>query len=185
MKKIFSGFLMTILFLSAQLTLSAQDFQAGKIIKLNLPGLAVGAGSVSFESVLNDQHSIVISPTFGFYNFDALKFTILGAGIEYRSYLSHNRQAPAGLYVAPGATLLVGRANAGNINNGNDYVFMVYGGSVKGVFGYQWVWQSGLVVDINIGLQYLHLFASDNKGGYWKGGGATLPAFGLAVGYGF
>jgi len=177
--------LILTLFVCIGLISRAQD-EKQNIIKLNPVGLLFGGAQLGYERALGEKTSVVVAPTFGFFKTGGFKYTTYGLGAELRLYLSSEKAAPTGFYVSPGAAYFGGKAEMDDFSGGKTTT-KISGYSFKGVAGYQWVWDSGLSLELNGGVQYFGLKFKDSDGVWgdavaFKG---ILPAVGFSVGYAF
>jgi hypothetical protein len=161
----------------------AQEGSPQNVIKVNPLGIFFGNASLAYERALGEKSSFVIAPSFGFLKLSGFKYSSFGIGAEYRKYLSKTRNAPAGLYVAPGVGYTGGSVK---VDDGNSDKVTYNSFTLKAVLGHQWIWDSGFVLDLNGGIQYFS-FSYDNKNGAFSGLAASgvFPALGLSIGYAF
>ena len=155
-------------------------------IKANPLAILGGTDLVSFEHKLTENSSAVIGAGISSFDFGVAKYKSTGLELQYRYYFN---EAITGLYAAG----LAG-STTGKVEDTYDYSFGLDSNSnedtkfnslkigVKG--GYQWIWSSGFLLDINLGLAY-------NKFNYSGGNfedlrlSGILPNFGLGLGYSF
>ncbi len=163
------GLLLLLIAMMSVSTIKAQDVNG--IIKVNPIGFAFGIFNATYEKPLNDKNSFAVGASF--FNWGSVHVSGFGLSGEYRFYFSNNTTAPEGLFGAPVLNL-----NSYSYSGGSqtESVFAV-GGGVKG--GYQWVWDSGVALDLYFGYGYrgAKFDTYDYSGGY--------PILGLAVGYAF
>jgi hypothetical protein len=140
------------------------------VIKTNPLALAFGNFNVTYEKVLNESSSLLIT---GNYSYQLLGFDVSlgGLGAGYRYYITHiKKEVPKGFYVAPEISFGFGKSGEVSVTS--------YG--IGAQLGYQWVW-SGFALDLGIGPRYTVLNgvnAEDSKSG-------ILPAATFAIGYAF
>ena len=106
------------------------------------------------------------------------KSTGIGGATKYKFYLSKEKEAPKGLYLAPEISYNNTKYKSGNV----DFRLSVYGGGL--LFGHQWILfgdDSGLAIDLNFGAGY---YIVDIKGPATYGDG-ILPKGNLSFGYAF
>lgn len=150
------------------------------IVKVNAVGLLAGIGSFAYERALSESGSIVIAPSVGFINPGDYKYSIVGVGLEYRFYLKKN--APQGIYVAPGAAFYSGTAK----DKSSGDKFNVTALSGKAIIGHQWIWNSKFILDLNGGLNYINFKFKENVGATSEDAfGGLLPALGVSFGFNF
>jgi len=136
------------------------------LIKASPGGLAFGNFNACYETALNEKSSVLFSAS-AFFGIGDLDGTALGAGVNYRMYFNKAKAAPNGFYVGPGIGASFGDgANALSINV---------------PLGYQWIWDSGFVLDIGAGPQY-YIGLGDDVVSDFDG---ILPTIILAIGYAF
>ena len=165
--------------------LFAQSDVQPNVIKLNPLGAVIGSVNIGFEHALNDQSSVVILPSFGMIKSSGFKYTTYGIGAEYRFYFKET--APKGTYVAPGVSAQFGTAKIEDSNGGDNSKTNISGFSAKAIIGHQWIWNSGFVLDLNGGIQYVN-FNFKDKSGDFAGKNAlsgVLPALSVSFGYNF
>jgi len=159
-------------------SMKAQDVSG--IIKVNPIGFAIGIFNATYEKPLSETSSVAVGASY--YNWKNLGISGMGGSAEYRFYFSNNSSAPEGLFAAP--VLSVSslsydskRFNEDGVLVSNKESVFSFGGGVKG--GYQWVWDSGVALDLYFGYGYraAKFENYDYSGGY--------PMLGLAIGYAF
>ena len=164
-KSILLGMFLSFAFMSVQ----AQS----NVIKANPITLAFGNFNATYEKVLNESSSFLIGGRYT-YKIFGVSVNLGGLTVGYRYYITHNKKpVPAGFYVQPQA----------GVGFGGDILRLSLGAEI----GYQWVWDSGFVLDLGIGPQYYNfryngdddLFADDDIGG------GVLPSATLAIGFAF
>ncbi len=158
------GIFLLILFLSCMSSTYAQ-----MILKLNPAELSLGRLEIEYEKTLSKSTSYSVK---GIYYFSSIMHSageISPRGIEigYRYYLTDKR-APNGFYVMPNTGILLD-SDFTNISLSSD-------------LGYQWIWQSKILVDLSIGLKYNNNDLAD-RAFFFRNG--ISPSFYLGVGYGF
>jgi Protein of unknown function (DUF3575) len=156
------------------------DSEYKNVVKVNPLGLLFGAANVSYEHVLSEKSAIQGNVQFGGLSFGGVKYTSLGAGADYKFYLSNTKEAPKGFYAAPGVGF-----NYTSVTDGTNK-YSGTGATIRGIVGNQWVWESGFALDLFGGVNYY-------LGGEIKGAGSTtygkfsgiLPTIGVSLGYAF
>lgn len=156
----------------------AQDYEHS--IKINPLGAIFGAANLAYEKTLSENTSVLIAPSFGMLKLSGFKYTTYGLGAEYRFYISKNHVAPEGMYVAPGAGFSFGQAKYEDDHDKTKTT----GFNIKGVLGYQWIWESGFTLDLNGGIQYTSFSFRDDEFDAIPFSG-ILPALGVSIGYSF
>jgi len=173
MKKLMIAFAIVLFGMSS---VKAQDYNG--IIKVNPIGFAIGVFNVTYEKPLSETSSVTIGASY--FNWSNLDISGIGADLGYRFYFSNNTTAPEGLFAGPVLSLGSYSYDYSTYNGEGDYttekqsVFSI-GGGVKA--GYQWVWDSGVALDLYFGYGYraAKFDNYDYSGGY--------PILGLAIGY--
>ncbi len=166
MKKVLFLFAFVIFAIS----MNAQD----NIIKANPLGLAFGNFNATYEKVLNEKSSALVKANY-WYKIFGVDVSLFGVGAAYRYYITNAKKpVPAGFYAQGQASF------SGGSTDGANFTSIGIGGQV----GYQWVWDSGFVLDLGLGPNYVILngevddFGSDSAGG-------ILPSATLAIGFAF
>lgn len=143
-----------------------------QVVKTNPLALAFGNFNATYERVLNEKSSFLVSANYQYQLF-GVDVSAFGVGAGWRYYFTHaNKDVPAGFYVQPQAGVNFGSANDSN------YTTIGFGAEI----GYQWVWSSGFVLDLGIGPQYTVLSGEYEDIGFDSDGG-ILPSATLAIGY--
>ena len=151
--------------------MNAQD----NILKTNPLGLAFGNFNVTYEKVLDEKSSVLGSVNF-FFNTFGVDVSAFGIGGAYRYYLTNAKKAvPNGLYVNPQVGFTFG--SSGDFN---------YSGIAIGAeIGYQWVWESGVALDLGIGPNYVNLGGGDVDSIGFDNTDGIFPSATIAIGYAF
>ncbi len=156
----------------------AQDVSG--VIKVNPLGMAFGVFNATYEKPMSESSSLTVGASF--FSWKNLNISGIGGRLGYRLYFSNSSTAPEGLFVSPVLDLnsysydYYTYNDDGSTKIEKQSVFSV-GGGVQG--GYQWVWDSGVALDLFFGYGYraAKFENYDYSGGY--------PMLGLAVGYAF
>ena len=147
------------------------------VIKTNPLGLAFGNFNATYERVLGTSSSILIRGQY-MYKIFGVKVGLGGVGLGYRYYITHvKKPVPAGFYINPEAVYSFGSMDD---FNGTSVNLSTIG--VGAELGYQWVWESGFVLDLGIGPMYTFVNGGDNNIDISSGWGPTAT---LAVGFAF
>lgn len=154
--------------------LQAQDDSGiGKnVIKVNPLKMLLGGIEVNYERALTPKSSAVVGASY-FYNFLGSDVSALQLDAEYRFYFHKQKQAPTGFYAAPNFSFTY--ANSNNSTESGNVV-----GIGAGV-GYQWVWNSGFVLDLGAGTQYPIVTVEGQTSNF----STLIPRLTFAVGYNF
>ncbi|KAA3640558.1 MAG: DUF3575 domain-containing protein, partial [Bacteroidetes bacterium] len=146
------------------------------VIKANPIGLAFGNFNATYEKVLNDASSVLVKGSYR-YSLFGIDVSTFGIGAGYRFYITNkNKPAPGGFYVQPQASFSGGSVG----DSGASYTSFGVGAEL----GYQWVWDSGFVLDLGLGPNYTVLSGEVDDFGRDSAGG-ILPSATLAIGYAF
>jgi hypothetical protein len=160
------------------------------IIKANPLALLGGTDMVSFEHKLGDKTSVLIGAGIGGFKIGDAKYSNMGAEVQYRYYFN---EALKGFYAGgqvgyssgkvkiEGFPTISGTSLVTTTNETNFGSFKLGG---KG--GYQWVWDSGFSLDLNVGIAYNNFSYKNSDASFstLKASG-VLPNFGFALGYAF
>lgn len=182
--------------------IQAQDTTLSKknIIKLNIASPAIATFALSYEVVLDD---IKTFQTTIFYrnraardndtSFDPIE-EVRGWGItpELRFYLSNNKPAPLGFFVAPYATYQRYQTTE-DIDNGNFIETKDVSSNVLGLgftFGGQWTFKEVISIDVWGGPGYYLADTEVSDGGFIDGtnyrkGGSYSGRVGVNIGIAF
>lgn len=149
-------------------------------VKVNPFALLGGADLITYERAIGGPSTIGLSAGFGGFKVNGIKYKTAGVSAFYRYYL--HSTALRGWYGHGGLSYNLGEVidNYTYATRNDSSKYSSLGGNVKA--GYQWIWNSGLTLDLNGGIQYLGFFYSDDNQVNASG---LLPAFGLALGYSF
>lgn len=180
--------LMSLLALVTILSICAKAQDQKNVIKANPLGLLFGSANLSYERALTEKSSIAVSPSFGSYKLGGFKYSSVGLGAEYRFYLSSSKNAPEGVYVSPAISYTSGKVSYEDAFFGTAVSDAKFGGlQVKGVFGKQWIWDSGFTIDLNGGISYINFSYTDNSNTAFSGlkGSGVLPTLAFGIGYAF
>lgn len=173
MKKLF---LLGLILMSNEIV-NAQE----SAVKVNPFALLSGSDLISYERAFNDNSSGIIGVGFGGYNFAGAKYSNTGAELQYRYYFE---EVLKGWYAGGLGAFTVGTVQIEGIVNSDELNFSSIRVGAKG--GHQWIWNSGFLLDLNLGLAYtkFNYEITNNSLGALKGSG-ILPSFSIAIGYSF
>jgi hypothetical protein len=164
---------------------SAQE----NIIKANPLSVLGGTDLLSFEHKLGDNSSILVGAGIGGFKIGTAKYSNMGAEVQYRYYFN---EALKGLYAGGQIGYSSGKVKLetidftgttfASITNETNFSSLKLGG--KG--GYQWVWDSGFSLDLNVGIAYNNFSYKNSDASFstLKASG-VLPNFGFGLGYAF
>jgi len=172
MKKILFVLVLGAIMLNA----NAQD--RVNVIKINPLGLLFGSANASYERALTAKTALQINASITSLSVLSTKYSGFGLGADYKLYWSPSKDAPRGMYVAPGLSFSSITVDDGSGDKGTGSIF-----ALKGVIGHQWVWNSGFSLDLNGGIAYyLNGDITVNGNSYSQFTG-IMPALGLSLGY--
>ena len=118
------------------------------IIKANLLSPIVRSGSFFYERVVNDKSSVQLGFYYTGWSIDNTKIRGIGITPEYRFYVSNQKSAPQGFFVAPFL-----RYQNLELSSGSDKGTLTsFGGGV--VIGGQWIFSDVISLDIFGGPNY-------------------------------
>ncbi|MBO9692941.1 DUF3575 domain-containing protein [Chryseobacterium sp.] len=142
-----------------------------------------GTNLLSYERVISKHSTAGVGAGYATFKIEDYKFNYLGGNIFYRYYF---REALRGFYLT-GATGFGGGRSKYTANNKNlkDTYTMI---DITARLGYQWVWKSGLTLDLNLGGHYAKVFYKEDK--FKKNSlkaeeSELFPNIGVALGYSF
>lgn len=168
--RFFLSFVTLVFLFSANLSF-AQD----QIVKTNPLGLAFGNFNAIYEKALNEKSSVSAGASY-LYRLLGTDVTGFGLNTEYRYYITNaTKPAPAGFYVGPS----FGFRNFSEKNVDGSISLIGIGGTI----GYQWVWDSGVSLDLGAGPQYSIIIAESD--GSTEDFSGFLPRLVFAIGYAF
>jgi len=159
-------------------------------IKVNPLAILGGIDLVSYERALLGNTSGLISAGYGSFKIDNVFYKSFGVGLQYRYYLE---EALNGWYAAAIVSYQSGYVEAETISNNSSLVyyskrdFTAFGGGFKA--GYQWLWDSGFTLELNLGSTYRlfkYSFDSNSQENLidFKTS-RVFSAFGFGLGYAF
>jgi Protein of unknown function (DUF3575) len=160
-------------------------------IKVNPLSLLGGTDLVSYEFKLGEKSTGIVGGGIGGFKIGDAKYSNLGGEVQYRYYFE---EALKGWYAGGQVGYSSGKVkfeNTVSIDSNGNFV----SGSSETNFGslkigakggYQWIWDSGFTLDLNLGVAY-NSFSYDSSDGAFstlKASG-VLPNFGFGLGYAF
>lgn len=148
------------------------------VVKVNPLGLVIGVFNVSYERAINEKGAFEVGANY--FNWKNLDLSGMGGEVAYRFYFSKNNDAPEGIYGAPFVnvnSMKYKYTNSSLVDKDDSAIG--FGGGVKG--GYQWIFDSGLALDLFFGYGYTSV--KFDEANYDYSGG--VPRLGVALGYNF
>ena len=143
-----------------------------------------GSAKLVLEKPIDNYSTISLVPSLGILNTSDINYLLLGVGAEYRSYFKGT--APMGLYSGVGIGYSFGNARIVN-ENLSSYNLKTDVGGVLGhlVIGRQWIFENGLLLNVNIGAHYLNLGFKQGAADFssvkaFKG---VMPGIGFCIGF--
>jgi hypothetical protein len=159
------------------------------IIKANPLSLLGGTDLLSFEHKLGENSSLLFGAGIGGFKIGDAEYSNMGAEFQYRYYFN---EALKGFYAGGQVgyssgkvkleTLSISSSGLTTSTNETNFGSLRLGG--KG--GYQWVWDSGFSLDLNLGIAYNNFTYKNSDASFstLKASG-VLPNFGFGLGYAF
>jgi len=165
--------ILSLVFVAFAFGINAQS----NVIKTNPLGLAFGFFNATYERVLGTTSSVLIRGQY-MYKLLGEEVNLAGAGLGYRYYFTHAKKpVPGGFYINPQASFSFGKITD-EFDEEYSATTMGFGAEI----GYQWVWNSGFVLDLGIGPMYTIAKGGNSEDADLKG---IMPSATLAIGYAF
>jgi hypothetical protein len=143
------------------------------ILKINPISLAFGNFNLSYQRALNDASAIQFGANY-WYRILGTEVSGVGARVGYQFFITNrSKPAPEGFYIGPQFGL-----NSLTVKETDEKVTSV---GIGLMLGYQWVWESGVTLDLGAGPMYQ--FANETESNTSLEG--FLPNITIAVGYNF
>ncbi|CAM1370538.1 DUF3575 domain-containing protein [Tenacibaculum xiamenense] len=177
------------LFMIAMIAVGFTAYAQKNVVKANPLALLGGSDLVSYERAIGENSSVSVSGAIGGFKLGGTEYDSKGFGAQYRYYFSEALKA---WYAGASASFQFGSVE----NNWNSIFstdvttsktdFTSINGGVR--VGYQWVWESGFSLDLNLGGVYSSFNYEDDNAedavfiNGLKGSG-VLPTFGFGLGY--
>lgn len=158
-------------------------------IKLNPFALLGGSDLISFEMPIGERYSIQLGGGYGGFKFGSFKYSSYGAGVQFRLYF---KDLMDGWYLAPDVSWNGGTVKVSDPLDANSESSINYNGFGGGArIGRQWLFDSGFLIDLNLGAGYAtrkYSFSDiDQENQYesvLKGNGVSILGS-LGIGYSF
>ncbi len=177
-----------IVFLLFGLLMSSSIFAQENSVKANPLAVFGGTDLFSYERAVTDKSSGIVGAGFSSFKFGDFKYQTIGGKAEYRYYFN---SALEGWFAGAGVQYQNGKVEVdsgsitfdGSSSTSDEINFNGIGVGAKG--GYQWIWDSGFTLDLNLGLNYVSFSYDDSDNSTFstlKGSG-ILPALGFGLGY--
>ncbi len=147
-----------------------------------------GNDLLSYEFAVGEKTTL--QPGFGYGGFKIadVGYQTYGVGVQFRYYF---KEAIKGFYGNVGGDFLSGKTFINDYSTDNkriEFNFTSFGGLLG--IGYQWAWDSGFLLDLNLRASYNN-FKYDLPDDFDENQALTLrasgvlPGFGVAIGYHF
>jgi hypothetical protein len=162
-----------IIALVAMFTGAQAQAELPNVFKINPISLAFGNFNLSYQRALSDASAIQIGANY-WYRIFGEEVSGVGVRAGYQFFLTNRaKPAPEGFYIGPLASFnsLTEKETDGSVT--------AFGAGL--MLGYQWVWDSGVTLDLGAGPMYQ--FASENETDTDFEG--FLPNITIAIGYNF
>ena len=170
--------LLLSLAIAACMTTFADAQSYNNVIKTNPLGLAFGNFNATYEKVLNEKSSVLLSGNY-LYQFLGIDVNTFGLGAAYRYYFTYaKKDVPSGFYVNPQIGFQSGSAD-------DDLSYSAF--NIGAEIGYQIAYESGFVLDFGIGPNFTSLSGDYEDISFTDDGSATtiVPSLTVAIGYAF
>ena len=164
--------ILTLVFIALAFGINAQN----NVIKTNPIGLAFGNFNATYERVLGTSASIILKGQY-MYKLLGEEVNLAGAGLGFRYYFTHAKKpVPGGFYINPQVAFAFG-----SVTDEDDFEYSAKTIAFGAEIGYQWVWESGFVLDLGIGPMYTIVKADGSENDF----DGIMPNATLAIGYAF
>lgn len=148
-----------------------------RIVKTSPISLAFGNINLRYESKINDKTSWQVGANY-IYKFLGTDVSSFGLDGEYRFYLTNKKKdVPEGFYIGPNVGLNFGSYKV--LEDSYSYSSLGLGATL----GYQWIWDSGITLEVGAGPQYSTTLSNEESTGVDFNG--ILPRLVFAIGYAF
>lgn len=163
--------ILSLAFVAMAFGLNAQS----NVVKTNPLGLAFGNFNATYERVLGTSASVLIKGKY-MYKLLGVEVNLVGGGAGFRYYFTHAKKpVPGGFYINPQVQFATGSVTD---DDGEKLSASTFGFGAE--IGYQWVWESGFVLDLGIGPMY-----TTAKGESDEDLSGIMPSATLAIGFAF
>jgi len=152
-------------------------------IKANPLALLGGTDLLSGEFKVGGNSSVGVGLGLAGFKIAGSKYSSFGGEAQYRYYF---RESLHGWYLGAKAGYLAGKVKIDGFGDGETYKTNYGSFNVGAKAGYQWAFDSGFVIDLNLGAAYSSFKYDDNSGEFatLKGSG-ILPNLGFGLGFAF
>jgi hypothetical protein len=143
------------------------------VIKVNPIALAFGNFNMSYQRALGKAHAVQIGANY-WYRIFGTDVSGIGVRAGYQFFLTtRTKDAPEGFYIGPQVSF--------NSITEKETDTSVTAFGVGAMLGYQWVWKSGLCLDLGAGPIYQFASESETTTSYQ----GFLPNVTIALGFNF
>lgn len=143
------------------------------VVKINPISLAFGNINLGYQRALAPAHAIQVSANY-WYKIFGTEVSGFGMRAGYQFFLtSSTKEAPEGFYIGPQLSF--------NTLTESETDVSVTAFGIGALLGYQWVWNSGLCLDLGIGPVYQFASESETETSYQ----GFLPNITIALGWNF
>ncbi len=164
--------IISLVFVAFAFGISAQK----NVIKTSPLGLAFGNFNATYERVLGTSASVLIEGQY-MYKLLGADVSLAGGGLGFRYYFTHAKKpVPGGFYINPQFGFAFGSVT-NDVGDKYTATSTAFGAEI----GYQWVWESGFVLDLGIGPMYTVAKGGESD----EGLDGIMPSATLAIGYAF
>jgi len=143
-----------------------------------------GSARLVLEKPIDNYSTLSIIPSVGILNTRDVNYMLFGIGTEYRCYFTGT--APMGLYSGIGFGYSFGNARIVNeILSGYNLKTDAGGFLAHLVIGRQWIFENGLLLNVNIGAHYLNLGFKQGAADFSsvKAFNGVMPGIGFCIGF--
>lgn len=175
--KVISKITISLLLCFLLISVKGYSQSYSNVVKANPIGLALGNFNVTYEKMISQSSSFLVSGSYA-YKLLGSDVNTFGIGAGYRYYFTHAKTPiPSGFWVTPKVGFELGSVK----DNGTNHSISAF--SIGAELGYQWAFQNGFVIDLGIGPNFTTI-KTDDSATLDKLSG-ILPSMTLSIGYAF
>jgi hypothetical protein len=157
------------------------SFSQKQSVKVNPLAFFGGSDLVSYERAINNNMSGLIGAGLSSFSIGSYKYSSFGLEVQSRYYF---KEAIKGFY---GGGQVGFNSGTVELNSpyltSSDLTFTSF--RIGGKAGYQWIWDSGLTVDLNVGYGINTFSYSSSDAVLGLSASGALPNLGFGIGYSF